>query len=101
MLIKKAIKDLTKEERLTNLSYNEINKNFTFKNKSYESLMIGNTFYILTAKERFRKQKDLLILTCCCGVSIQTMIDIMTSYDLVNENTIIEFEIKERVETEK
>ena len=26
MLIKKAIKDLTKEERLTNLSYNEIHK---------------------------------------------------------------------------
>lgn len=94
MLIKKAIKDLTKEERLTNLSYSEISKNFTFKNKSYESLMIGNTFYIFTAKERFRKQKHLLILTCCCGVSVQTMIDIMASYDLITKNTVIEFEVK-------
>lgn len=95
MLIKKAIKDLTKEERLRNLNYNEIFKNFTFKNKSCESLMIGNTFYIFTAKKRFRKQKHLLILTCCYGVSVQTMIDIMASYDLITKNTIIEFEVKE------
>lgn len=98
MLIKKAIKYLTKEERLTILSYNEIYKNFTFKSEFYESSMFGNTFYISTAKKRFRKQKHLLTLTCCCGVSIQTMIDIMKAYNAFDENTIIEFEAEYRSE---
>lgn len=98
MLIKKKVKDLTKEERLTILSYNEIYKNFTFKNEFYESSMIGNTFYISTAKKRFKKQKHLLVLICCCGVSIQTMIDIMKAYNAFDENTIIEFEVEYRSE---
>ena len=96
MLIKKEIKYLTQEERLTILNYSEISKNFTFKNKFYENSMIGNTFYISTAKKRFRKQKHLLMLTCCCGVSIQTMIDIMKSYNAFDENKVIEFEVDYR-----
>lgn len=91
MLVKKAIKYLTEEERLTILNYSEIHKNFTFKNEFYESSMVGNTFYISTIKKRFRKQKHLLMLICCCGVSIQTMIDIMKAYNAFDENMIIEF----------
>ena len=98
MLVKKAIKYLTQEERLTILNYSEICKNFTFKNQVYESSMFGNTFYISTAKKKFRKQKHLLILTCCCGISIQTMIDIMKAYNAFDENTIIEFEVEYRSE---
>lgn len=92
MMIKKAIKDLTQEERLCLLSYDEIYKNFIFKNKIYESSMLGNTFYISTANKRFRRQKHLLMLVCCCGVSVQTMIDILKSYNAIDKNKIIEFE---------
>ena len=98
MLIKKAIKYLTKEERLTILSYNEIYKNFTLKSEFAESSMIGNTFFISTIKKRFRKQKHLVMLNCCCGVSVQTMIDIMKAYNAIDENTIIEFEVEDRSE---
>ena len=96
LVIKKAIKYLTKEERLIILNYSEICKNFTFKNQVYESSMIGNTFFISTAKKRFRKQKHLLMLNCCCGVSVQTMIDIMKAYNAFDENTIIEFDTEYR-----
>lgn len=57
MMIKKPIKDLTQEERLCLLSYNEIYKNFIFKNKIYESSMIGNTFYISTVKKDLENRK--------------------------------------------
>ena len=93
MLIEKAIKYLIKEERLAILSYNEIYKNFIFKSKFAESSMIGNTFFISTAKKRFRKQKHFIMLNCCCGVSVQTMIDIMKAYNAIDENTIIKFEV--------
>ena len=94
LVIKKAIKYLTREERLTILNYSEISKNFIFKSEFGESSMVGNTFYISTAKKRFRKQKHLLMLNCCCGVSVQTMIDIMKAYNAFDENTIIEFEVE-------
>lgn len=96
MMIKKPIKDLTQEERLCLLSYDEIYKNFIFKNEIYESSMIGNTFYISTVHKRFKKKKNLLMLVCCCGVSVQTMIDILVSYNAIDKNKIIEFEIRDQ-----
>lgn len=35
------------------------------------------------------------MLVCCCGVSVQTMIDILMSYNAIDKNKIIEFEVKE------
>jgi len=94
--MKKNIKELNSQERLTILSYDEIIKNFANKKYYiYETYMRGNTFYLVQKTKNIFgkvKYKTLVMVVCCCGVTIQTFIDILTAYnfDLDYE---IEFEV--------
>lgn len=94
--MKKKIKDLTDREKLTILSYDEIDKNFANKRYHwYVTEMVGNTFFLSKEKKNIFgkiKYETRVCLICCCGVCIQTFIDILKSYNF-DLNYEIEFEV--------
>jgi hypothetical protein len=94
--MKKKIKDLTDKEKLTILSYEEIDKNFGNRRYHwYVTKMEGNMFFLSREKKNLFgkvKYETRVCLCCCCGVRIQTFIDILKAYNF-DLNYEIEFEV--------
>lgn len=103
--VNKYIENLTNEERLAILGYDEINNNFGgLKYYNKETFMKGNRFGIDEMhKNIFGKRKftNLVMLFCACGVSVQTFIDILTSYNFDLKRKKIKFSYYTEVEEDE